>query len=87
MIERDAIPEENQPHKSVFAIVENYINGINPYPDKKKKNVTVQDEPVVDASHTELHGDNFYPEKTHERDEFLDEEEKQPNKENYPSMI
>ena len=38
MIERKDLPDENQPHKKIFSKVENYLNGINPYPPGHKWN-------------------------------------------------
>ena len=38
MVERKDLPDENQPHKKIFSKVENYLNGINPFPPGHKWN-------------------------------------------------
>lgn len=84
MIERDALPEELQPQKHIFSIVDNYVNGINPYPNsgEKKKSKSVVVKPQNKSDKTGENREFFHPERTHERDEYLDEEEKCPDKEN-----
>lgn len=38
MIDRHELPDDDQPHKKLFSAIDNYLNGINPYPPGHKWN-------------------------------------------------
>ena len=38
MIDRHELPDELQPHRALFSKIENYLNGINPFPPGHKWN-------------------------------------------------
>lgn len=38
MVPRDELPEDHQPHNSVYGRMNSYINGVNPYPPGHKNN-------------------------------------------------
>ena len=62
MIDRYELPDELQPHRALFSRVENYLNGINPYPpghrwNKKKNKVASTKDENKDSSWLNLVGD------------------------------
>mmetsp|Transcript_41479 Transcript_41479/g.47843 ORF Transcript_41479/g.47843 Transcript_41479/m.47843 type:complete len:247 (-) Transcript_41479:24-764(-) len=102
MVERQELPEKKQPHKSFFSKVENYVNGINPYPPghkwNKKSNKIMTDQQNNDQQeHLEVNDNEeekakFEEDKTEELhhlelDHSYEKENKKPTKKIDDEMI
>lgn len=85
MIDRESLPQENQPHKSLFGRLENVREGINPYPPGHKwnKSKTMKTHPIRNLEANEEEKENHSLEDgTIEADQIGKEEEKNNYKEN-----
>jgi len=79
MVDRDELPEDKKPHRaSLFNKVENMMNGINPYPPGHKWNKKGDRE----ANSVPNENNVIFRDDNQERDEYLDEECKERDKEN-----